>query len=129
MTSDGHIFDLKTTSRSANPDTFTRNLFSYGYDIQAWWYLRAVEAFIPARLVPPFFRWVVVETSPPYAVSVIEPGPDVLTIGMKKALYARNLWRDCLQHDRWPGYPAEVVRAGLPAWEETRWLEKEEAVA
>ena len=117
-----HIDDLKTTTRSASPDAFSRNLFSLGYDVKAAWYIQAVEAVTG---VTPTFRWVVAESYPPFALSVIEPGPDVLTIGMKKVLYARALWRRCLKSDDWPAYGSDVARAVLPPWEETRWLEKE----
>lgn len=118
------IDDLKTTSRSADPAAFTRNLYSTGADVQAAFYQRGLRvcADAPTGAV---FRWCVVETSPPYALSVVSPGPDVLALAEAKVDRAIALWRECLANDSWPGYPTEVCYAELPAWEESRWLEKE----
>jgi hypothetical protein len=120
------IDDLKTTSRSANPEQWTRTIFGMGYDVQAAWYLRGLKAVTGADAE---FRLAVIETSRPFALSVIGFGPDILTLARKKVEYALSLWRDCLVNDSWPGYPQQVCYAGLPAWEEGRWLEKEEMFA
>lgn len=121
---DGGAFvsDLKTTSRSANPDEFTRSIFSMGYDIQVAAYTRAVER---TTGVTAEFRFVVVETAPPYALSVIALGPAALTIAEKKWRYAVETWRRCLERDEWSGYPTRIAYAELPAYEEARWLERE----
>lgn len=116
------IDDLKTTSRSANPDAFARRLYEIGCDVQAAMYVRGIEAVTGVR---PEFRWCVVETAPPYALSVVSPGADVLTIGRKKVEYALKVWRHCLERDRWAGYPLDVVEAELPISEEARWLARE----
>jgi hypothetical protein len=120
------VDDYKTTSRTANPDAWTRSLFGMGADIQAAFYRRGVAA-LGGQM--PEFRWTVQETYPPYAVSVIAPGPDVLTIGAKKVELALDLWRKCLDSDSWPAYPTEVCYATLPAYEEARWLAREEMAA
>lgn len=117
------IDDLKTTSRSAHPDAYARNLFSVGGDIQAAFYLRGVRAVLPNA--DPTFRWCVVETHPPYALSVITPGPDVLALAEAKVEWAIKRWRLCLEQDYWASYGTDVHRAELPAWEEARWLERE----
>jgi len=116
------VDDLKTTSRSANPEAYSRALFSVGGDVQAAFYVRAVQELTGET---PEFRWVVVETQPPFALSVVAPGPDVLSIGASKVRYAIETWRRCLASDSWPGYPSEICWATLPPYEEARWLEKE----
>lgn len=120
------IDDYKTTSRSANPEQWTRSLFSFGGDIQAAFYRRGVKAVFGRE---PEFRFVVQETFPPYALSVIGVGPDVLLMADKKIDYALSVWKRCLEDDHWPGYPQRVCYAELPAWEEYRWLEREEREA
>lgn len=121
------IDDLKTTSRSAEPQSYARNLFSHGGDIQAAFYVRGIETISNAR---PRFRWVVVETYPPYALSVIEPAADVLAVGAAKVRFAVAKWAELLElRGEWPAYPNEVVRAELPPWEESRWLDRMEALA
>jgi hypothetical protein len=116
------IDDLKTTSRSASPEAYSRALFNVGGDVQAAFYIRGVQELTGET---PEFRWVVVETQPPFALSVIAPGPDVLTIGRKKVEYALDVWRRCFASGEWPAYPPMVAYAELPPYEEARWLEKE----
>lgn len=120
------IDDYKTTSASANPESWTRSLYGMGSDVQAAFYIRAVRALSGRS---PTFRWCVQETTPPYALSVISPGADVLTIGEKKVEYALELWKRCLDSDKWPGYAPDVHLAQLPAWEEARVLAVEEQAA
>jgi hypothetical protein len=114
--------DLKTTSRSANPRTWSRSLFGLGYDLQAAFYVRGIEQTTGET---PEFRLAVVETTPPYALSVIGLAPEVMTIARKKFDYALDLWRTCLEKNEWPAYPPKVAYAELPAWEESAWLERE----
>lgn len=116
------IDDLKTTSRSANPETWTRTLFGIGSDVQMSFYLRGARAVLG---VEPEFRFIVCETKPPYAVSVVSLAPDALTLANKKVSYAIDLWARCLRDDRWPAYAPRVHYAELPPWEEARWLERE----
>lgn len=120
------IDDLKTTGKSAHPDKYRNALYSVGGDVQAAMNIRGLEKITGKT---PEFRWVVVETDPPYALSVIAPGPDVLTIGRKKVDFAIDLWRRCLKTNLWPAYPNRVCYVDLPGWEETAWLEKEEREA
>jgi hypothetical protein len=124
------IDDLKTTTRSAHPEAFAKNLYSYGCDVQAAFYLRGMSSLHQDSLYHPgatSWRWIVVETSPPYGLSVVEPGPAVLELADAKVDAALKLWAECLERDTWPGYPAKVATAELPAWEEARWLAREEA--
>lgn len=116
------IDDYKTTG-VANPDQWTkRTLFDIGADVQAEFYSRGIEALTGVR---PEFRFVVQETEAPYQLSVIGLGPDVMALAKKKVDRALELWARCLRNDAWPGYPTRVCWAELPAWEESRWLEKE----
>lgn len=116
------IDDLKTTSASANPERWTRTMFSIGSDIQAAWYVRGLRAVTgqDAEL-----RYIVQETSPPYALSVVGIGPDVLALAEAKVEHAITTWRKCMETREWPGYPTQIAYAELPAWEEARWLERE----
>lgn len=120
------IHDLKTTSPGmANPDRWgARHMFDMGADLQAALYRRVAGEVLGWRRAR--FRFVVVENAPPHALSIIEPGEDVLTLADKKVDRALDLWRACLEANRWPGYPAKVCHIGLPTWQETRWLEREE---
>lgn len=117
------IDDLKTTSRSANPASWTRKtLYNIGADVQAAFYLRGMERLTGKR---PDWRFVVVETFAPFALSVISLGPDVLELANAKVDYAVETWARCLESGEWPAYPQRVCWAEAPAWELSRWLEKE----
>ncbi len=116
------IDDYKSTSATANPDVISRTLFSNGWDIQAAWYLRGLKAVTGQDAQ---FRFIVQETYPPFALSVVALGPDVMTLAQKKILYGLELWQKCLASGRWPAYPTRTCYASLPAFIESAWLEKE----
>lgn len=120
------IDDYKTTSRTANPEAWSRSLFSMGYDVQAAFYRRGL-----ARLTGHVaeFRFVIQETYPPYALSVVSLTPHALDLAIAKVDYAVRQWSECLNGKRWPGYPSRVCFAEVPSFEETRWLDKEEREA
>ncbi len=118
------VDDYKTTKGSANPHDWTRRtLYDIGADMQAALYLRGLRAL---RGVEAEFRFIVQETYAPYALSVISLDAASLAIANRKVDYAIATWRECLEKDYWPGYPDAVCVAELPAWEEARWLEREE---
>lgn len=120
------VDDLKTTARSADPAAYARALFSVGGDVQAAFYLRGLKALGHGDAL---FRWAVVETTPPHALSVISPAPDMLALGEAKVERAIALWAECLKTDKWPAYGTEVAYAEMPPWEEARWLEREDREA
>jgi hypothetical protein len=112
------IDDYKTTSGSANPEAFSRAVYGLGYDVQAAFYLRGLKAVLGQE---GHFRFVVQETTPPWALSVVSLGPEALTLAERKVQHAINLWRSCTTADQWPAYPATTCYAELPPWEATRW--------
>lgn len=116
------IDDYKTTGASANPDEWTRTLFSSGFDLQVAWYQRAVHLVTGEQAQ---FRFAVQENFPPYALSVIALGPDAAVIAEKKRQYAVERWQDCRARDVWPTYPDRTCYAALPGWMEAWWCEKE----
>ena len=113
---------LKTTGASANPDVWTRALFGAGHDVQAAFYLRGLKALTGITAA---FRFVVQETFPPYALSVIGLAPDALALAEAKVKYALTLWRHCVELNEWRGYPRHTCWAITPAWETMRWGEQE----
>ena len=116
------IDDFKTTSASANPETWTRSLFFAGTDVQAAWYRRGVKAVTGVDAV---FRFAVQETYAPYALSVVSLGPDALMLAEKKILYALEAWRAARKKNEWTGYPRRTCYATLPMAHEAWWLERE----
>lgn len=114
------VDDIKT-ARTADPDYFSRKtVYEYGYDIKAAMYLRGVKAEfgVDAR-----WRWIVIEKTAPYLVSVVEPNDEVLQVGNAKLDRALEIWRDCLSSGLWPGYGPDTHIADLPVWQR-RWIEE-----
>lgn len=116
-----HVDDLKTVGGSANPSAWSRTLFGMGYDIQAAWYLRGVKAVLGTDAQ---FRFILVETEPPYAVSAVSLAPAAMDLANKKIAYALGVWRECLETNHWPGYPTATAYAELPPWEAMVWGER-----
>ena len=112
--------DFKTAT-NANPERWTRgSMFDYGYDLQAAFYRRGIEALTGERAA---WRWIVCEKEAPFSLVVVEPGADVMTVAEAKVDFALATWRRCLERDEWPGYSREVVKAELPAWaDDAKWL-------
>ena len=117
------IDDLKSTARSANPHEWTRTtMWNIGADLQVAFYLRGLKALTGKTAA---FRYVVVETTPPYALSVVSLAPDALELANAKIDTAITIWRDCLERNEWPSYPRQVCFAELPPWSEARWMERQ----
>jgi hypothetical protein len=117
----GPLYDLKTTT-DANPDKITRAIMEYGYDIQAQHY-REVWKAATGEDRP--FRFIFVEKEPPHEICVVELSGEDLMMAEKRIRRAREIFRDCLETNDWPGYPLEVVQIKLPEFYQSRWLERE----
>jgi hypothetical protein len=107
------VVDFKT-ARSAHPEKFAKSAMDYGYHQQAWWYTDGVRAV--GLDDDPAFVFVVVQSSPPHLVSVVELDEPSLSVGMNLSRIARLTYRDCLESGQWPGYSEQVELVSLPAW-------------
>jgi len=119
------IHDYKTTSASAHPEEWVRTLYNMQGDVQAGFYRRGIRAVLGVEL--PDFRFIVQEIKPPYALSCIALSPGALDMAERKAIVAIDLWKRCTTEKLWPGYPAQTYFVDPPRYEESRWIEREEA--
>jgi hypothetical protein len=101
--------DLKTSSKPANADGFTRSVASYGYDVQQEFYLRALGERRP-------FRFIVVETAAPYLVAVHELDLAWQQMGAAKVQRALEVYAECSSSGIWPGYGDDIQLLSPPAW-------------
>ena len=116
--------DYKTTEAAAAPYLMPRRLVDNGWDLQAAFAERGLNAVCgEARRR---FLFVQQEVESPFCLTVVELSETALTMGRKKVNAALGLWARCLAHDRWPGYPAKIVCPIYPEWAEAQWLEREE---
>ena len=107
------IDDFKT-SGSANPESFSRSVFGYGYDLQADMYCRGLHLTAGAAY-DLSFGCRRVRKSRPMRCRSCRSGPHVMTLARKKVDCAIEMWRRCLAPGDWPGYPRQVAYAELPA--------------
>jgi hypothetical protein len=120
------LYDLKSCE-DASPESVIRSVMNYGYDVQAAHYLDVWKAATgEARR----FRFIFVEKSAPFGVSVVElhndPSSDAdwMLDAQSKTREARRIWAECLARNEWPGYPAQVAVIGAPSYYRTKWADR-----
>lgn len=110
------ILDYKTVSRSAAPESFLRSsVFNFGYDIQAAMYTLLNQ--LTGGPEDAKFLWLVQETEPPFACSILGAAPSLIESGRRKLDHCMNLWGACLDSGIWPGYGNRISWLEAPAWE------------
>lgn len=108
------IVDIKKVAVGRGGDErFSYAVRDYHYDVQAAYYVDAVEQATGARCV---FIWVIVEDDYPHSVNVIQCDPATLDIGRGKYQQLLSQYKLCLESDRWPGYSDRVHFGGLPEY-------------
>jgi hypothetical protein len=108
------IFDYKSTD-NAEPTAFTRTIINMGYDLQAAFYLRALQK--------PEARYILIaqETEAPFAVSFIGMPPAFIELGRRKVEHAIAIWKECMASGKWPAYPTRVCYVDPPEYEMAKW--------
>ena len=71
------------------------------------------------------WRWVFVESVPPFECRVVEMDDMTRKVGNFKAERAIKLWAECLAANKWPGYPRKIETMEYRDWAADRWLEIE----
>ncbi|MBK8009560.1 MAG: hypothetical protein IPK23_14895 [Rhizobiales bacterium] len=69
------------------------------------------------------------ENYAPFAMTPCEIPESSLTLGRRKLAAAIQIWRGCYERNEWPGYPLEPTLPTYPNYAESRWLEREIALA
>lgn len=106
---------LKTTARSAEPDSFIRGLLcSMGYDVALAFYARVIEG---ATGSAPSSCILVQEQAAPYACSLIGLSPGMMDIAERKVEQAIKTWRRGIHTNCWPAYPTSICYAEPRDWQ------------
>jgi hypothetical protein len=106
------IVDLKTCA-CAEPGAISGSVAKYGYYQQDPFYSDIYQALFGAE---PVFLFVFVEKTPPHLVTVCQLDPDARDWGRVRNRKARDVYRQCMEVGRWPGYTDDVISVGLPGW-------------
>lgn len=120
------IVDYKTTEGPVDAHSCERRIADMGLQIQAAAYVEAVENLHPelAGRVRFIFQWQ--EQKPPHALSPpIEMSEAFLSLGRAQWQAAGRLWDQAILHDAFPAYGSAPFLACPPAWELSRWEERE----
>jgi hypothetical protein len=97
----GLLVDLKTTV-NADPNEFGKTAHNFGYHQSAAHYIDGVHAATGEELP---FRFVLVEKTEPYLVSVVELDFEAIDYGRQLNDRAKRIYRECVESGNWPGYP------------------------
>lgn len=114
LTDDGkYDIDIKTCT-NADPSAWIRGIMCQsGYDLQAALRVRGHE-ILNDRTRDVLF--LLVEIEPPYGVSVVGIGPNLVELSQRRVKYALKLWKHCLAEDSWPSYDQSIKYAEPPSW-------------
>jgi hypothetical protein len=108
------IDDLKTTAGDGHPMDWSRKVVSAGYALQAAFYIRGAQAL---GMRPKYFRFVVLETKPPFGLSVVELGAEHMALAMEAVERTMEAWAWSIANDSWPSYPNKPFRTDPKPWE------------
>jgi len=116
ISTDGLVLaDVKTTGGAGEPLAWSNGpLTSYEFDLQGALALRGARYF--HGHAERAFVFVVIETAPPFALSLVGLGPTFLEFAERKLNRAAELWRACRETGVWPGYPARICWADPPPY-------------
>jgi len=118
------IYDLKTTGGGLDDRTLGMSIAG-GLDLQAGFYMRGLEALRPDLAGRLKWIWVWLETEAPFEARAVEMDGATRAYGDRKAALAIEIWRHCLEENKWPGYPRRIGRLTYPAWAETNVMARE----
>ena len=119
------IVDAKFTGTSAEPDGWGRTqMIRMAYYVGAAFYRRGCRALFETL---PEYVFLVVQTDPPYLCSAVGVDPHAFELGAAKVEAGLRMWAACAAANRWPAYPNRCVYPEIPAWEDARWQEREDA--
>jgi hypothetical protein len=114
------IIDLKTTSLSAYPGTYVKQILASSGDIQAALYTRGIQKITGKE---PNFVIMAVEINPPFLCSFISLSPAFLDMANQKVNEGIAKWRQCMDSGYWPGYPGQIAYLDAPAYAISQWEE------
>lgn len=111
----GTIYDIKKI-RSAHPDTCSKHLYEYGYDIQHAAYCSALAKLTPEFTGKVDFVFLFMELEAPYCVLPVRPDGQLRELGSMRWSRAVHVWERCLRNNKWPGYSDSIVTLSAPKW-------------
>jgi PDDEXK-like domain of unknown function (DUF3799) len=109
------VVDYKTAV-NASPSGFQRIMWEHGYHMQGPWYCDVLSWLERNHGLEPQFILVAQEKTPPYLVSYGWPSARAIEWGRVLNRKARDVYRQCVEADDWPGYGDEAQEWDIPGW-------------
>lgn len=107
------LIDVKTYS-DASPKEFEKQAARMAYHRQDAWY---TDGYAIASGKPVLgFIFVAVEMAWPHAASASMFDDEARSAGRRQCRQAVNLYAECVNNAKWPGYPAGIELIRLPSW-------------
>lgn len=107
------LLDVKTTG-DARPEAFARSIANFGYHIQAAFYARGWHMATGEHVHGVVFG--VVENEFPYACACYALDDVSLQAANAECDRLVQVYRQCRDADRWPGYSDAIEPISLPRW-------------
>lgn len=92
------IVDLKKT-RSCSSRRFGAQAYGLGYHVKAAIYVSGYQNLTGIR---PKFKWIAIESKPPFECAVYRATPDVMALGAEELQKLTRLLAECEKADNWP---------------------------
>lgn len=105
------VCDIKTSS-DASYQAFQRDIYNYGYHIQAAMISDGLLSACDANIDE--FIFIVIEKEPPYAVAIYCLNKESIELGRKEYQEVLDQYKDCRSKNEWPGYKTREIT--LPAY-------------
>lgn len=100
------VVDLKTT-HDASPSSFKRQIYEYGYHIQAAMIQDGVYNLTGKNITD--FVFLAVEKTRPFAIGIYTLSDEALEIGREEYSRLILLYKDCIDKNEWPSYNIEEI--------------------
>lgn len=110
------VFDVKIFP-GATPTSADRAAAQNGWFVQAAANIEAVETLVEGAVGRVRFVLAFIDPDEPEIGTIYrEVKGQALEYGRKRWNRAKGIWARCLEEDKWPGMPREIVEAQCPAW-------------
>lgn len=119
------VVDYKTATCADPLVWIKRVLMNSRYDLQGGWNLRGLDHLVGKT--DRDFIFLVQEITPPYCVSVIGLGPELLDLAKRKIEAGLFRWKKAIDSGEWPGYDTRTHWAEMPTWALYDWENREAA--
>jgi hypothetical protein len=112
-TSGFYIIDLKKT-QDLSGDSFSRSCMTYGYYLQAAFYLDTASKIDGKEYTE--FLIVAVEESAPYGCRMFQMDVSAINYGRHMYKKALQIIKECVKNNDWPCYSKEIEFLSTPSW-------------